>query len=103
MGVEVMEVKAPCCNSRRTCRDSFIAVIGIRGKPRVLRTINAVRCYRGEEKVFRFYPSHDVILANVYITTRSNVSVGILWKPDSVTEEDARRKVLEALGYIEYV
>jgi hypothetical protein len=99
MGVEPITVKAPCCVSRRTCRDTFLAIIGIRGRPRLLRSVEATRCYRGEERIVEFYPSDDVILADVYITTRNNVYVQILWKPGNISEEDARRKVLEALGY----
>ncbi len=99
--VTAIEVKAPCCSSRRSCRDTFIAVIGIRGRPKVLRTIEAVRCYRGEERVVKFYPSDDVILSEVYITTRNNIHIKVLWHPQHVDVKEAERMTLEALGYQE--
>jgi len=90
MAGPVLEFDRPCCNSRRTCRDTFHAIISLR-TGQILRKIRAVRCYRlGFASVkYRFYPSDDVILVAYYETTRQNVRLQVLWKPESVTEEFA--------------
>jgi len=98
----VLEFEAPCCESIRECSVRKVYIIGFRnGKPRVLRSIDAVRCSRGVRKRFKFYPSSDVILASYYRSNRGNNYISILWKPQNITEDQARLLVVAALGIYE--
>ena len=98
----VLEFDAPCCESVRECNVRKVYIIGFRnGKPRVLRSIDAVRCNRGVRKKFKFYPSADVILISYYRSNRGNNYITILWKPESLTEEQAELLATAALGIYE--
>jgi hypothetical protein len=94
----VIEFEAPCCESARECSVRRIYIIGIRNKPKILREIGAVRCYRGIAKKFKFFPSSDVILVKYYRSNRGNNYITILWKPESLTEEQAKTYAAVALG-----
>uniref|UniRef100_A0A7J2U4J6 Uncharacterized protein n=1 Tax=Ignisphaera aggregans TaxID=334771 RepID=A0A7J2U4J6_9CREN len=97
-----LEFEAPCCESIRECNIRKIYIIGFRnGKPKVLRAIDAVRCYRGITKKFKFYPSLDVILVKYYRSNRGVHYITVLWKPESLTEEQARLVAAAALGIYE--
>jgi hypothetical protein len=97
-----LEFEAPCCESIRECNIRKIYIIGFRNeKPKVLRSIDAVRCSRGVRKRFKFYPSSDVILASYYRSNRGNNYISILWKPQNITEDQARLLVVAALGIYE--
>jgi hypothetical protein len=79
-----------------------VYIIGIRnGKPKILREIGAVRCYRGIAKKFKFYPSPDVILVKYYRSNRGVHYITVLWKPGSLTEEQARLLAAAALDIYE--
>jgi len=100
---EALEFDVPCCSSRRTCMDTYHAVISLK-TGQVLRTIHAVRCHRlGYAPVkYKFYPSDDVILVSFYKTTRDNVRLKILWKPEEVPEDLALAVARQALvPYVE--
>jgi hypothetical protein len=92
---------APCCESQRECSVRKVYIIGIKGKPRILRTIDAVRCSRGITKKFKFYPSGDAILASYYRSNRGNHYITIMWKPENITEDQAKLFVAAALGLYE--
>ena len=95
----VLEFEAPCCESIRECSVRKVYIIGFRnGKPRVLRSIDAVRCNRGVRKKFKFYPSADVILISYYRSNRGNNYLSVLWKPNNLTEEQAKTLSAIALG-----
>jgi hypothetical protein len=95
----VLEFDAPCCESLRECSVRRIYIIGIRNnKAKILREIDAVRCYRGIRKKFKFYPSDDVVLARYYRSNRGNHHITILWKPQNMTEDQAKAYAALALG-----
>jgi len=91
-------VEAPCCASIRECNVRALYVIGTRGRGRILRTINAVRCYRGESKKVKIYPSNDIIVVEYYVTTRGNPKITVVWKPENMSMEDALRVAKRVLG-----
>jgi len=79
-----------------------VYIIGIRNsKPRILRAIDAVRCYRGISRKFKFFPSQDVILVKYYISNRGVHYITVLWKPESLTEKQAKMLAALALGIAE--
>jgi len=92
--------EAPCCGSVRECSVRKLYIIGIRKTPRVLRTIDAVRCRRGVRKFIKFYPSNDVVLISYYRSNRGNHYITVLWKPENITEEQAKAFASRALGII---
>jgi len=74
-------------------------VIGFRnGEPKVLRRIDAVRCYRGITKKVKFYPSNDVILVSYYMSNRGVHYIYVLWKPENLSNEKAIEIARKALG-----
>jgi hypothetical protein len=94
--------EAPCCASVRECSVRKVYVVGIRnGKPKILRAIDAVRCSRGITKKIKFYPSNDVVLVEHYVSNRGNHYIKILWKPEGITEEQAKASASLALGITE--
>jgi hypothetical protein len=97
-----LEFEAPCCESVRECNIRKIYIIGFRnGKPKILRAFDAVRCSRGERKKFKFYPSQDVILVHYYRSNRGNHYINVIWKPQNITEDQARLLAAAALGIYE--
>jgi len=97
----VLVLDAPCCASVRECNIKYIAIIGIRNKddPRVLRTINAVRCHRGYRKKAKIYLSDDIIIVHHYVSNRGRVYISVMWKPDNITDEEAIKLASKAFGY----
>jgi hypothetical protein len=95
---QVLEFDAPCCASVRECAVRALYVIGLRGEPRILRRIGAVRCYRGITKKIKFYPSENVILVHYYVSNRGVHYVHVLWKPETLTNEQAVEIARKALG-----
>ena len=96
-----LEFPRPCCSSVRTCIDTFDAIISLRNR-KLLRRIDAVRCNRiGIVPKYRFSPSPDVALISFYRSSRGNIHIRILWKPNGISEEEVRKIALEALGIIE--
>jgi hypothetical protein len=68
----------------------------------VLKTIKAVRCYRGYTKKYKFYPSDDVALVSYYRSNRGVHYIRVLWKPESVDVSNVIEAARKALGlYIE--
>jgi hypothetical protein len=100
---QTIEFDAPCCASVRECSARKLAIIGIRGRPRVLREINAVRCNRGITKKVKVYPSNEIIVATYYISNRGRVYIEILWKPEGLDESYAKLYTQQALGLYETV
>jgi hypothetical protein len=94
---EYVEFEAPCCNSIRTCRDTAHYVISV-SKQKILKRINAVRCYRGYSVKYKFYPSSDVVLVYHYVSNRGVNYLRILWKPENVSEAHAVEVARRALG-----
>jgi hypothetical protein len=92
---------APCCESQRECNIRKVYIIGIKGKPKILRTIDAVRCYRSITKKFKFYPSQDVILIKYYRSNRGVHYLTVVWKPENLTEEQAKMLAAMTLGIYE--
>ncbi len=97
----VLEIEAPCCASIRECSVRYLAIIGIRNreKPRVLRIINAVRCHRGYEKKVKVYLSNDIVVVSHYMSNRGRLYINIIWKPESVSEEEALVLAKKAFSY----
>jgi hypothetical protein len=93
-----IELDAPCCYSVRECSVRKLYVVGFRDKPKILRTIDAVRCARGITKKVKFYPSNDVILASYYVSNRGVHHINILWKPENIPNQQATEIVRKALG-----
>jgi hypothetical protein len=93
-----IELDAPCCSSIRECSVRKLYVVGFRDKPKVLRTISAVRCARGITKKIKFYPSNNVILVSYYISNRGVHHVNILWKPENISNQQAIEIARKALG-----
>jgi len=98
----VIEIPKPCCASVRECSVRTLYVIGIRNlaNPRILRTIDAVRCYRVGEKHTRVTLSNDIVIAYYYRSNRGNEYITI-YKPKQVDAEIAILTTLTALGYQE--
>jgi hypothetical protein len=95
---QTIEFDAPCCASVRECSARKLAIIGIRGRPRVLREINAVRCNRGYKKKVKVYLSKEIIVARHYVSNRGKHYIKILWKPETLDEEYAKLYASQALG-----
>jgi hypothetical protein len=100
---QILELEAPGCASIRQCNARFIVIVGIRNKsnPKVLRTINAVRDYRGERRRVKIYLSSDVVVAEHYKSNRGKVYISIIWRPENLSIEEAKSLVAKALGYYE--
>jgi hypothetical protein len=92
-----MEFEAPCCASIRECNARAHYVVSL-VKPKILRRIEAVRCYRGIRKKYKFYPSSDVALVEYYVSNRGVHYITVLWKPESVSTEKAIEMARRALG-----
>jgi hypothetical protein len=97
-----LEFKAPCCYSVRTCNVTADYVISLK-TARILRRIDAVRCYRGHEVIYKFYPAPDVALINHYVSNRSVHYITIRWKPENVSTEEVLEKARRALGLTEEI
>jgi hypothetical protein len=94
---EYIEFEAPCCYSVRTCYDTEHLIISLKTM-RALRRIEAVRCYRGYTKKYKFYPSDNVILVYHYVSNRNVHYIRVLWKPENLDESKAIEVVRKALG-----
>jgi len=95
---QALEFNAPCCASVRECAVRRLVVIGFKGRPKILREIGAVRCSRGITKKVKFYPSQDVILIEYYCSNRGVNYITILWKPETLSNEQAVEIARRALG-----
>ena len=66
-------VKAPCCSSVRTCRDTVKYVIDTKTKE-VIAEIPAVRCYRGLQKIYEIEVAeekmNDIVVVKHYVSNR---------------------------------
>jgi hypothetical protein len=62
-------VKAPCCSSIRECHVRTKYVISLEDGE-VVRTIEAVRCYRGEEKKYFIEVSRPIAVVEHYVSNR---------------------------------
>jgi len=105
MSEKYIEFEAPCCYSIRTCHDTAHYIVSLRSK-RVLKVIEAVRCYKGYTKKYKFYPSDDVALISYYKSNRGVHYIRVLWKPESVDVSkviEAARKALGLLGEVKLV
>jgi hypothetical protein len=100
LGKDYLEFNAPCCTSARTCRHTAHYIISLTNA-RILRKINAVRCYQGIEEKYKFYPSDDVILVHYYCSTRGVNYLQVLWKPQSIDVNRAVEVARKAIG-LEY-
>jgi hypothetical protein len=98
MSQTLIEIDAPCCYSVRECSVRKLIIVGFRNKLKILKTIEAVRCARGITKKVKFYPANDVILVHYYVSNRGVHHIRILWKPESLTEEQATEIVRKAFG-----
>jgi hypothetical protein len=92
-----IEFGAPCCASVRECRVRAHYVVSLT-KPRILRTIEAVRCYRGISRKYKFYPTNDVALVSHYVSNRGVHYLTILWKPEAVEAQKVIEAARRALG-----
>jgi hypothetical protein len=93
-----IEIEAPCCWSIRSCNSYELLIIGIRGNPRILRRIGAIRCNRGYKKKVKVYLSNDIVLTRHYVSNRGKHYIKILWKPETLDEEQAKLYTQQALG-----
>ena len=97
-----VEFEAPCCNSVRTCRDTAHYVISLKSR-RILKRIDAVRCYRGYSVKYRLYVNSDVIVVFHYVSNRGVNYLRALWKPEGVDESRAVEVARRALGLLREV
>jgi hypothetical protein len=68
----------------------------------ILRRIDATRCHRGYVKYYEVEPRPDIILIEHYVSNRGVNYIHILYKPESISEEDALRIARRALGLEEH-
>jgi len=95
--IEFIEFEAPCCGSVRECKVRAHYIVSL-VKPKVLKRIEAVRCYRGIRRKYKFYPSDDVALVSHYVSNRGVHYLSILWKPETVSTERVVEMARRALG-----
>jgi len=62
-------VKAPCCSSIRECRVRTKYVISLEDGE-ILRSIDAVRCYRGEEEKYVIETTKPIAVIEHYVSNR---------------------------------
>jgi hypothetical protein len=98
----VITIRRPCCASVRECSVRALYIIGIKNlaNPKILRTIEAVRCYRVGEKYARVTLTNDILIVYYYISNRGNEYITI-YKPKQVDAEIAILTTLTTLGYQE--
>jgi hypothetical protein len=97
----VVTIQAPCCWSKRTCRETYKIVYDIVWR-RVVKVITAVRCYRGEKYTVDLIldSPNKYIVAEIYWSTRGNVRVNIEYCPQVMTTNECREIILKHLGLI---
>ena len=95
----MVEVKVVCCYSTRSCRDYYTGVIDIFEK--TLEIHEAVRCYRGEEKILRIAEPERYIVFHDQVSNRKNHNITLVHKPSSMSVEEAMRIIRHMLGLIE--
>ena len=99
---QIITLRKPCCASVRECGVHYIAVIGIRNfKAKVLRYIEAVRCYREGEKHAKVTLAKDILIVYHYKSNRANVYLTV-YKPRELDTEIAKLLAVQALGYADY-
>jgi len=68
-----LTIKAPCCSSVRTCRDTVKYVIDVE-KREVIKEIPAVRCYRGVERIYEIEIAEEkaskIVVIEHYVSNR---------------------------------
>ena len=95
-------VDAPCCDSARTCGVTKVYVIEIGNKPKILYTINAVRCNRGIRRRYSIKLG-NIVVAYYYVSNRGNHYITVLWKPENIDDKTAEQMVRKVLGLEEMI
>jgi hypothetical protein len=92
---KIIEIETPCCSSIRSCNQKVLYIIGFRNprNPKVLKRIEAIRCYKEGEKKYRIILTNDILV----VYAKSTLTYIVLYKPDGVDEETARTLVIRAL------
>ena len=91
-----MQIEVPCCNSIRTCKATAIYIQDITNNE-IIDKIDAIRCYKlgyTPEITIEFNP-HKHIVYYLYISNRGNPYIKFYHIPTSMTEQQARKIVLE--------
>jgi hypothetical protein len=96
-----MQIKVPCCDSVRSCKVTAIYIQDI-VSGEIISKIEALRCHRigyTPEITIEFNP-HKHIIYYLYVTNRGNPHIKFYHIPTLVTEQQARKIVLETHGLI---
>jgi hypothetical protein len=96
-GEKTMRFQAPCCSSVRECRFRAHYIIDVK-KAEILRKIEATRCYRGIVEYYVLEPTPDIIVVEHYVSNRGVNYIHILYKPQTLTEDDVLKIARRALG-----
>jgi hypothetical protein len=96
-------VTAPCCNSRRTCRDTYVEVFEVvDGGLRSIKTFGAVRCYRGKKRVYTIKYDETktkLIVATLSWSVRGNLRIYI--EHSDIEREKAEELIRRHYGLIQ--
>jgi hypothetical protein len=95
----VMNIKVPCCNSRRSCRTTAIYVQDI-ANDEIVHKVEALRCYKlgyTPEITIEFDPSRNIVYY-IYVSNRGNPHITIYHIPPTITEQQAREIILKTHG-----
>jgi 6-phosphogluconolactonase (cycloisomerase 2 family) len=96
-----MNIKMPCCDSIRSCRTTAIYIQDIKTNE-IIDTIEAIRCYRlgyTPEITIEIDPKKHLVYY-LYVSNRGNPHITIYHLPPSITEQQARKIILETHGLI---
>ena len=97
----LMSIKVPCCDSIRTCKATAIYIQDITNNE-ITGKIEALRCYRigyTPEITIEFNP-HKHAVYYLYVSNRGNPYIKFYHIPPLVTEQQARKIILETHGLI---
>jgi hypothetical protein len=72
-------------------------------RQKILKRIDAVRCYRGYSRRYRLYVNSDIIVVEHYVSNRGVNYLRVLWKPEDVDEGKAIEVARRALGLLREV
>jgi len=64
-----IEIKAPCCSSIRECHVRTKYVISLEDE-KIVKAIDAVRCYRGEEREYTIETNKPIAIVEYYRSNR---------------------------------
>jgi len=96
-----IQIKMPCCNSIRSCKMTAIYILDVLdGK--IVNEIKALRCYKlgyTPEITIEFNP-HKHIVYYLYVSNRGNPYIKFYHIPPIITEQQARKIILETHGLI---